>query len=69
MTREKACPICEGTGHKWCKECGGTGLENFNPWEATSHTFKSCPRCQGSGRDPEPCPACKGTGTETDKGE
>jgi hypothetical protein len=62
MTREEKCGACGGTGHLWCRKCGGSGKEEFNPWEVSNATPKDCSRCKGSSRDPEPDPACKGTG-------
>jgi DnaJ-class molecular chaperone len=65
MTREEKCITCDGTGHRWCQKCGGTGKERFNPWIASNSPKEECYRCKGSGRDPDPDPACKGTGEKT----
>jgi DnaJ-class molecular chaperone len=65
MIREEKCVTCDGTGHRWCRRCGGSGKGEFNPWVMPFVPQGKCERCKGSGRDPDPDPACKGTGLIT----
>lgn len=59
----RTCPICEGTGRKWCAPCAGEGwIHNFNDLAFPGANGRStCAHCGGSGR--AFCNHCSGTGT------
>ncbi|RPH40602.1 MAG: molecular chaperone DnaJ, partial [Planctomycetota bacterium] len=67
-----ACRTCEGTGARpgaspQCPSCHGTGYVSRRAREAGGFFSVStpCPRCSGSGVDPEAaCPTCGGRGVE-----
>ena len=64
METSATCPNCQGTGHRPCRRCNGTGRSEFNPWERPFRP-SDCAQCKGSGRDPDPDPVCHGTGDIT----
>lgn len=66
------CPQCEGTGKErvsrptdegYCFRCQGTG--DHIPLQPIPG-FSQCPRCGGSGQEPDTCQACGGAGTLPD---
>src|SRR6185295_169666 len=67
-----ACDVCGGTGARpglspECKTCRGSGYVSRRAKEAGGFFSVStpCPRCGGSGVDPEAaCPRCGGVGVE-----
>lgn len=61
-TRRIQCPICEGSGRKWCAPCAGEGwVHNFNDLAFPGANGRSsCAHCSGSGR--QFCHHCSGTG-------
>lgn len=56
------CPVCDGTGRKYCAPCAGEGwIHNFNDLAFPNANGRStCYQCYGSGRCF--CYHCGGTG-------